>query len=168
MLVLFVRTHREHFLCSWTFVICYRAETKRRITLDSHETGINETNCRCVMYQTSDWYECYLKIFHAFLDFSLPAARYLSFVLVARLIGILLCEERMNLYPENLNYLYADVYILQNIWSIATKLVSISASSDSLQYSIILCLNIMKVRRAIPNKITVWCLASRCGKCINK
>jgi len=65
-------------------------------------------------HQTSAWYECYLKIFHALLDFNLTAVRYLSFGLVARLIIILLCEERMNFYPD-LSYLYADVYTLQNI-----------------------------------------------------
>jgi len=36
MLVLFVRTHREptwiHFLCSCTFVICYRASYYFRLT----------------------------------------------------------------------------------------------------------------------------------------
>lgn len=117
--------------------------------------------------QTSDWYKCYLKISHAFLDFSLTVVHYLTFPLVARLIRILLCEERMNLYSD-LSYLYTDVYTLQNIWSIATKLVSISAASDSLQFSIILCLNVMKVRWIIPNKITVWCLVFRCVKCIDK
>lgn len=154
--MLYVRIHWAptwtHFLCSWTFVICFRAETKHCITLVSHETGITGTNCHCVMCQTSDWYECYLNIFHTFLDFILPSVRYLSFALVACLIRILLWEERMSLNPGNLNYLYADVYTLQTVWSIATKLVSISASSDSLQYSIKLCLNIVKVRRAIPKQ----------------
>jgi hypothetical protein len=172
MLVLFVRIHRAatcmYLLCSWTFVICFGVETKHRIILASHGTGINGTNCSCVMCQTYVWYESYLKKFHAVIYFSLTAVCYLSFALVAPFIRILLCEERMDLCPENLNYFYADVYTLHNIWSIATKFVPISASSDSLQHSIILCLNIMKVRRAIRNKITVWCLASRCVKCINK
>jgi hypothetical protein len=170
--VLFVFVHRAptriYFLCSWTFVICFRAETTHHITLASHETGISGANCRCMMCQTTDWHENYLKNFHAFLDFSLTAVRYLSFMLVAGLIRILLCEKIINLCNENLSSMYADIYTLQNIWSIATKLVSTSASSDSSQYSIILCLGIMKVRRAVPNKITVWCLASRCVNCINK
>jgi len=65
-------------------------------------------------HRTSAWYECYLKIFHALLDFNLTAVLYLSFALVARLIRILLYEERMNFYPD-LSYLYADGDTLQNI-----------------------------------------------------
>jgi hypothetical protein len=84
LFVLFVFVHVAYtwiyLLCSWNFVICFRAETKHHITFASCETEINGTNCHCMLYQTSDWYECHLKNFYALLDFSLNAVRYLSFV----------------------------------------------------------------------------------------